>query len=51
MSQDSSEKDKYYYPSKEIIKHAYVKEYETLYRKSIEDREGFWAEEAKKLNW
>ena len=51
MKQESSEQDKFYYPSKEIIKHANVKDYETLYRKSIEDREGFCAEEAKKLVW
>jgi acetyl-CoA synthetase len=51
MNQDISEQDKYYHPSKEIIRHANIRDYETLYRKSIEDREGFWAEEAKKLEW
>ncbi len=40
-----------YFPSKEILKNANVKNYESLYAKSIEDREGFWAAEAKKLEW
>jgi len=51
MQQENNDQDKFYYPSKEIVKHANVKDYETLYRKSIEDREGFWADEAKKLEW
>jgi acetyl-CoA synthetase len=51
MQQEHNEQDKFYQPSKEIIRHANVKDYEGLYRKSIEDREGFWAEEAKKLVW
>src|ERR1035437_8990762 len=40
-----------YFPSKEILKNANIKNYELLYAKSIEDREGFWAAEAKKLEW
>ncbi len=40
-----------YYPPKEIVKHAHIKNYEAVYQKSIEDREGFWADEAKKLEW
>jgi acetyl-CoA synthetase len=51
MKQEHNEDEKFYYPSKEIVRHANVKDYESLYRKSIEDREGFWAEEAKKLSW
>ncbi|MEX0681499.1 MAG: acetate--CoA ligase [Balneolales bacterium] len=39
------------YPSKELLKHANVKDYEALYKKSIENREGFWSDEAKKLHW
>ncbi len=41
----------FYYPSKEIIEAANIKEYEKLYERSIKDREGFWAEEAEKLEW
>ncbi len=40
-----------YYPSQEIIHHANIKNYETLYEHSIKDREGFWAAEAAKLVW
>lgn len=38
-------------PSKEVVKQAIIKDYDRIYKKSIEDREGFWAEEAKKLTW
>ncbi len=40
-----------FYPAKEIVKAAHIKDYESLYRKSIEDREGFWAEQADNLEW
>ncbi|MCX6251494.1 MAG: acetate--CoA ligase [Bacteroidetes bacterium] len=43
--------DTFYYPSKEIVRHANIKNYEELYSQSIADREGFWAAEAKKLDW
>jgi len=39
------------HPSKEVVKQATVRDYDSLYRRSIEDREGFWADEAKKLVW
>lgn len=39
------------YPSKEVVKQANVKDYDSLYKKSIENPEGFWADEAKKLDW
>ena len=40
-----------YYPSKEVVKKAAVKDYDSLYQKSIDNREDFWAAEAKKLDW
>jgi len=40
-----------YFPPKEILKKAHVKDYDALYKKSIDNREGFWASEAKKLDW
>lgn len=40
-----------YLPSKKILRKANVKAYEKLYEKSIQDREGFWAEQAKTLKW
>ena len=42
---------KIYSPSQEIIDGANVKDYESLYKYSIEQREEFWAEQAEKLNW
>ncbi len=38
-------------PSQEILNNANVKEYEKLYKRSIEDREGFWAEQAEQFEW
>ncbi|KAA3612484.1 MAG: acetate--CoA ligase [Calditrichaeota bacterium] len=40
-----------YYPSQQVIDKATVKEYDELYKKSIEDREGFWSEQAENLEW
>lgn len=39
------------YPPKEIVKQANVKDYDAVYKRSVVDPEGFWAEEAKKLHW
>jgi len=39
------------YPSKEVVENARIREYESAYRRSIEDREGFWAEQAEDLEW
>ena len=41
----------FYYPSPEITLSANVQEYEQLYRRSIEDPQGFWAERAAELEW
>ncbi len=38
-------------PSEAVTNAAVIKNYEEVYQRSIEDREGFWAEEAKKLQW
>jgi len=40
-----------YFPSEEILNQANVKEYENLYRFSIENRDQFWAEQAEHLEW
>ncbi len=42
---------KVYQPSPELVEAANVKEYEALYQRSIEDRAGFWAEQAGELDW
>lgn len=41
----------FYYPSKEVIKQATIKDYEKTYQFSVENREEFWAKEASKLRW
>jgi len=48
---EESARSDMYYPSKEVIKNANIKDYESIYKRSIEDPQGFWAEEAKKLKW
>ena len=40
-----------YHPSSETVDAAHIKDYDTIYRRSITDREGFWEEEASKLEW
>jgi acetyl-CoA synthetase len=43
-----------FYPPAELSKEAHIKsldEYKEIYRKSIEDPEGFWAEKAEQLDW
>ena len=55
MSESSDkEKQKKYYPLPELSENARVKsmdEYQKMWKKSIEDVEGFWAEEAKMVDW
>ncbi|MBX0311374.1 MAG: acetate--CoA ligase, partial [Sulfurihydrogenibium sp.] len=43
--------DEKYYPPKEIVENAWVKDYESLYKKSIENREAFYEEIANELEW
>ncbi|XPF92566.1 acetate--CoA ligase [Colwellia sp. RE-S-Sl-9] len=40
-----------FYPSEEVIAQANVSDYEAMYNYSINDREGFWAEQAETLDW
>jgi acetyl-CoA synthetase len=40
-----------FYPSEEILKNSRVKDYDCLYKESIEERERFWEIEAGKLMW
>jgi len=52
MSNDQNNTEsRLYYPSESIVENANVKEYDALYKRSIEDPEGFWAEQAEKLDW
>ena len=38
-------------PSKEVIERAWVKDYEKVYKKSVENPESFWGEIASELEW
>jgi acetyl-CoA synthetase len=42
---------RFIYPDETILQQANVKEYEKLYKSSIENPENFWAEQAEKLEW
>ncbi|MBX3063659.1 MAG: acetate--CoA ligase [Anaerolineae bacterium] len=41
----------WYYPSEDVVSNATVKDYGALYNRSINDPEGFWAEQAETLEW
>ena len=43
--------NKMYYPPPEITNAAWIRDYESIYKKSLEDPEGFWAERASELEW
>ncbi len=43
--------DEIYNPSSHVTAQAHVKEYETLYQRSLDDPSGFWAERAEELEW
>ncbi len=40
-----------YHPPKGIVERAWIKDYESLYKRSVEDPEGFWEEVAEELSW
>ncbi len=40
-----------FFPPDEVVSNAYIQDYESLYQRSIEDPEGFWAERAEELEW
>lgn len=45
------ERNGIFYPSRQIIRRANVREYEQMYEYSIRQPEAFWAEQAKELKW
>ncbi len=49
-NQDELEGD-VYYPPPNIVESAHIKEYKKLYQRSLDDPEGFWAEQAEELEW
>ena len=40
-----------FFPSKEVVARATVKDWDKLARRAARDLEGFWADEAKELEW
>ena len=40
-----------FYPNQNILDNANIKEYDNLYKYSIENPEAFWAEQAESLDW
>jgi acetyl-CoA synthetase len=40
-----------FYPNKQVIENAHIKDYKSMYKYSIENREKFWAEQADNLDW
>jgi len=40
-----------YHPSAEVVSAAYIQDYDSMYQRSIEDPEGFWADLAEELDW
>jgi acetyl-CoA synthetase len=48
---DTTASETMFYPSEEILKNSRVKDYDCLYKESIEERERFWEIEAGKLMW
>ena len=41
----------WYYPSEEIVKNAYIPDYDAVYQESMVDTEAFWAKRAETLEW
>ncbi len=48
---EQANESKFYYPSQKVIDNANVKDYDAIYKYSIENREAFWAEQADYLHW
>lgn len=40
-----------YHPSVEVVERSRIKDYESIYRQSVANREEFWAKEAESLDW
>jgi len=51
MAKGIPQNNEIYDPPKTFLRKANVKEYDELYRYSVENREAFWTEQAKNLGW
>jgi len=47
---NASESD-FFYPSTESVSSVHIPSYDDLYKSSIQNPEGFWAERAEELDW
>jgi acetyl-CoA synthetase len=45
------QENEFYHPSPQVVQQAYIKEYEKLYEKSLQDPQAFWGERAAELEW
>ena len=48
---ESSNEEMIYYPQQQVMDNANIKEYDKMYKYSIENREKFWEEQALALEW
>ncbi|MCB2198345.1 acetate--CoA ligase [bacterium] len=47
----TSENPDFYYPSRDVVRKAHVKDWEKLRKKALDDPLAFWEERAKELDW
>jgi len=47
----TAEKEEVYKPSKAVIEQARIKDWDKVAKRAAQDMEGFWADEAKELEW
>ncbi len=43
--------NEWYYPSEEVLRNAYIADYDAVYREADADIEAFWAKQAQNLDW
>jgi acetyl-CoA synthetase len=51
QTKSNQNESNFYFPDTELVAQAHVKDYETLYRKSMADPQSLWAERAAELEW
>jgi len=51
VDKSGCQEPEFYEPGEDVRQRAHINEYESMYRRSIENRVEFWAEQAEFLNW
>ncbi len=51
MSDKVNNRSEWFYPPEDLVRSAYVQDYEAAYARAQADPEGFWAEQARELDW